>query len=349
MKKESQKVNPVHVHAKQLSDGHYSIDLSINVEKKHKCDFRIEIHNEMPSFAKPPATPNITLIDFLLYIARKDRKKTARQTDMYALIHHLQRFDSKGIPLCKVNKEYILGFTEYLKTARQQHPRKEKNISDNTQAHYYRRLNYVLNYAVIDELIPANPMNKILKEDKPRPRKREREYLNIDEIKALAKTEFYNTLLKQAFLFSCFCGLRHCDIVALCWKNFYKDKSGKMCLKIIQQKTKEYISLPLSDEALKHLPSRKDAADDARVFDKLISLGRSNEILSRWAQDAGINKHITFHVARHTYATLLISLGADIYTVSKLLGHTNIQTTQIYAKILDESKKKAIDLIPNIT
>lgn len=58
---------------------------------------------------------------------------------------------------------------------------------------------------------------------------------------------------------------------------------------------------------------------------------------------------ITFHLARHTHATMLLTLGVDLYTVSKLLGHTNIQTTQIYAKLVDESKKKAIDLIPNIT
>ena len=58
---------------------------------------------------------------------------------------------------------------------------------------------------------------------------------------------------------------------------------------------------------------------------------------------------ITFHKARHTHATMLLTLGVDLYTVSKLLGHTNIQTTQVYAKLVDESKKKAIDLIPNIT
>ena len=58
---------------------------------------------------------------------------------------------------------------------------------------------------------------------------------------------------------------------------------------------------------------------------------------------------ITFHLARHTHATMMLTLGVDLYTVSKLLGHTNIQTTQIYAKLVDESKKKAIDLIPNIS
>ena len=85
------------------------------------------------------------------------------------------------------------------------------------------------------------------------------------------------------------------------------------------------------------------------LFKKLITLGRTNEILPKWAEQAGIKKHITFHTARHTHATMLLTLGVDLYTVSKLLGHTNIQTTQIYAKLVDESKKKAIDLIPNIT
>ena len=86
-----------------------------------------------------------------------------------------------------------------------------------------------------------------------------------------------------------------------------------------------------------------------KIFKKLITLGRTNEILHRWAEQAGIKKHITFHTARHTHATMLLTLGVDLYTVSKLLGHTNIQTTQVYAKLVDESKKKAIDLIPNIT
>ena len=93
----------------------------------------------------------------------------------------------------------------------------------------------------------------------------------------------------------------------------------------------------------------ENAKDGDIIFKKLITLGRTNEILPKWAEQAGIKKHITFHTARHTHATMLLTLGVDLYTVSKLLGHTNIQTTQIYAKLVDESKKKAIDLIPSIT
>ena len=192
-------------------------------------------------------------------------------------------------------------------------------------------------------------MKKIKNEEKPHKHRTEREYLTIDELRKLAQTPFYNGLLKKAFLFSCFCGLRHSDIIALTWGDIEMDDDGNSRLYIIQKKTKEAISLPLSQEAIKQLPKREDAKEDDIIFKKLITLGRTNEILPKWAEQAGIKKHITFHTARHTHATMLLTLGVDLYTVSKLLGHTNIQTTQIYAKLVDESKKKAIDLIPNIT
>ena len=108
--------------------------------------------------------------------------------------------------------------------------------------------------------------------------------------------------------------------------------------KVIPQTLAEYRALIAT--AYKNVP-------DARG----LACFRSDELYVKddsWEQ-AGIKKHITFHTARHTHATMLLTLGVDLYTVSKLLGHTNIQTTQIYAKLVDESKKKAIDLIPNIT
>lgn len=81
---------------------------------------------------------------------------------------------------------------------------------------------------------------------------------------------------------------------------------------------------------------------NGKVFAGLVSLGRSNVILHKWVEQAGISKHVTFHTARHTHATMMLTLGVDLYTVSKLLGHTNIQTTQIYAKLVDESKRKLL-------
>ena len=126
-------------------------------------------------------------------------------------------------------------------------------------------------------------------------------------------------------------------------------KSGeRIRIEIKMQKTKEPLYLPISDEALKWLPQQNEAKGDDLIF-PLTHEGTINKILQKWAKDAGIIKHISFHVARHTHATMMLTLGADLYTVSKLLGHKNIATTQIYAKIVDKKKEEAISLIPNLT
>ena len=380
MKKEIKIKEPIRLRTKELLNGCYSLYLDIYINGKRKYEFLklyiiperskvdkernaetlrlanaikaekiVALQNGKYGFNLNKKRLNISLTDYIQYLAHRDSVKKSKKTLMNTLIYHLQRYDKKGILLKNIDKEYILKFIKYLSTANQEHSRKEKKISANTQVCYFKELNYCLNYAVVEDILPLNPMNKIRNEDKPKRKKTEREFLTIEELKALSQTDFYNKTLKQAFLFSCFCGLRHCDIVALTWGNLKRDNMGKTQLHIVQQKTQEVISLPLSKEALKQLPKRNGALDTDIIFDDLISLGRRNEILSRWAQAAGINKHITFHVARHTHATMMITLGADLYTVSKLLGHTNIQTTQIYAKIVDETKSKAIDLIPDLT
>lgn len=380
MKKEIKIKEPVKLRTKELQNGCLSLYLDIYMSGKRKYEFLklyiipersktdkernaetlklanaikaekiVALQNGRYGFSLNKKKLNILLTDYISYLANRDSVKKSKKTLMNTLVYHLQRYDKKGILLKNVDKEYILKFVKYLKTATQEHCKKIKPINANTQVCYFKELNYCLNYAVVEDILLVNPMCKIRNEDRPKRKKTEREYLTIDELKALSQTDFYNKTLKQAFLFSCFCGLRHCDINTLTWGNLKKNNSGKTQLHITQQKTQETISLPLSKEALKHLPKRNGASDTDKVFHDLISLGRSNEILSRWAKAAGIDKHITFHVARHTHATMMITLGADLYTVSKLLGHTNIQTTQIYAKIVDETKNKAIDLIPELT
>lgn len=380
MKKEIKIKEPIRLRTKELLNGCYSLYLDIYINGKRKYEFLklyiiperskidkernaetlklanaikaekiVALQNGKYGFNLNKKRLNISLTDYIQYLAHRDSVKKSKKTLMNTLIYHLQRYDKKGVLLKNIDKEYILRFIKYLSTANQEHSKKEKQISANTQVCYFKELNYCLNYAVVEDILPSNPMNKIRNEDKPKRKKTEREFLTIEELKALSQTDFYNKTLKQAFLFSCFCGLRHCDIVTLTWGNLKRDNMGKTQLHMVQQKTQEVISLPLSKEALKQLPKRNGALDTDIIFHDLISLGRTNEILSRWAQAAGINKHITFHVARHTHATMMITLGADLYTVSKLLGHTNIQTTQIYAKIVDETKSKAIDLIPDLT
>lgn len=379
MKEELRIKEPIKLRVKHLANGNKSIYLDMYMNGKRKYEFLklyiipeynksdrvrnsetlklanaikaqriIELQNQSHGF-KINKTSHIRLTDYIQSVAEKKSENEVRKTVLHAVVYHLKRYNPNDIQLSRIDKDYILGFLDYLKTAKQTHTKKEKLLHVNTQVYYYKMLRYCLNYAVSEELISANPMNKIKNEEKPHKHRTEREYLTIDELRKLAQTPFYNSLLKKAFLFSCFCGLRHSDIIALTWGDIEMDDDGNSRLYIIQKKTKEAISLPLSQEAIKQLPKREDAKEDDIIFKKLITLGRTNEILPKWAEQAGIKKHITFHTARHTHATMLLTLGVDLYTVSKLLGHTNIQTTQIYAKLVDESKKKATDLIPNIT
>lgn len=379
MKEELKIKEPIKIRVKDLTNGSKSIYLDMYMNGKRKYEFLrlyiipensksdrvrnsetlklanaikaqriIELQNQSYGF-KVNKVSNIKLIDYLQNIAERKSENEVRKTALHAVICHLKRYDPNEIQLNRVDKEYILGFLNYLTTVKQTHSKKEKLLHVNTQNYYYKILRYSLNYAISEELISVNPMDKIKNEEKPHRYRTEREFLTIDELKKLAQTPFYNTLLKKAFLFSCFCGLRHSDIIALTWRDIEIDENKNYRLHIIQKKTKEAISLPLSQESVKQLPKRENAKDSDKIFKGLITLGRTNEILPRWAEQAGIKKHITFHTARHTHATMLLTLGVDLYTVSKLLGHTNILTTQIYAKLVDESKKKAIDLIPNIT
>ena len=165
----------------------------------------------------------------------------------------------------------------------------------------------------------------------------------------MIKTPFPNKRLediKNAYLFSCFCGLRISDIMLLKWKNIIKDR-GAYTLEIVMKKTKDPIYLPLSDQALKWLPSQSGKTAEDKVF-YIPLFNYVNPALAEWAKKAGLNKHMTFHTARHTFATMMLTLGADLYTVSKLLGHSDVKITQVYAKIVNQKKNDAVNLVNTV-
>jgi integrase len=165
-----------------------------------------------------------------------------------------------------------------------------------------------------------------------------REYLTAEEVQKLIKTDCEDPQLKRAFLFSCLTGLRWSDIEKLTWEEVRND-----VLVFKQQKTGGLEYQPISEQAKYFLGERKD--DDERVF-KLSYSAWNNVKLRDWIRSAGVKKKVSFHVARHTFATLSLTNGADLYTVGKLLGHKNIKTTQIYTKVTDAKKREAIDSLP---
>ena len=150
----------------------------------------------------------------------------------------------------------------------------------------------------------------------------------------------------MAFLFSCFCGLRISDIKTLKWGEL-KSYSDGLAIEKLQVKTGQQITVPLSANALEWLPSKGEAKDESLVF-SLPSYFSINRCVKKWAKEADIKKDVTFHIARHTFATTLLTLGADIYTTSKLLGHQNIRTTQIYAEVVNKKKVEAVNLFGKV-
>lgn len=151
--------------------------------------------------------------------------------------------------------------------------------------------------------------------------------------------------VKIAFLFSCFCGLRLSDVRALQWKKIIED-NGNIHLELRQKKTGRMLYLPLNKQAQAYLPRTRGSAEDG-VF-SLPCTATIDLQLKKWAQNAGINKNLTYHMSRHTFATMALTMGADLYTTSQLLGHADVETTQVYAKIIDAKKEAAALLIDSL-
>ncbi len=175
-----------------------------------------------------------------------------------------------------------------------------------------------------------------------------REFLTIEEVRKLIDTECEMEVLKDAFIYSCFTGLRFSDVQALTFDQIEHSQDLGTYIRFKQKKTKESLTVPLNPTAIEIIEKYRASNTENLVFSGLIYSAWNNLKLREWVMRAGIKKKVTFHVARHTFATLLLQKGASIYEVSKILGHSDIKTTEIYAKIVDESKREAVNLLPYV-
>ncbi len=252
----------------------------------------------------------------------------------------LKTFAGERTTMDQIDKTFCQGYIDYLLT---EYRPKGKRVSNYTLKCYYRVLDGALNSAVRAEIIKVNPFTKIEKSDKIRLPESKRSYMTIEEVRALIATPMKHEEVKNAYLFSCFCGLRISDVIGLKWRDVFMDR-GQYRLAVSMQKTKDPVYLPLSPEALKWMPERGDKTSGDPVFD-LPSQTYVNVLLKDWAKAAGISKRFTFHTSRHTFATMMLTLGADLYTTSKLLGHADVKMTQVYAKIVNRKKDEAVNLV----
>lgn len=247
----------------------------------------------------------------------------------------------KEVSLCNVDKDFLSDFFEFVRGTNNKKCRRATPLSPNTARQYCDYLGFALNKARKMGFLKENPFDNLDKTEKIRPIPVKRVYLDIEEVQHLIDTPCRHDAVKRAFLFACFCGLRLGDISALTWGNLKADENSTNVIRM--QKTGTLLYFDLSPSALRWLPDRNGAEENERVF-HLPSVSSVEYMLRQWCLEAGIRKHVTFHISRHTFATMLLTLGGDIYTVSKLLGHTKLQTTQIYADITNQKIRETVNL-----
>ena len=281
--------------------------------------------------------------NFVEYFDAAAKKRHAKSSESIIVnwrrVHELLKiFSGDYLPFSKIDNRLAEEFRVFLFSA----PcggTKSGTISRNTASTYFSIFKAALKQAFVDGYLTVDLSAKIkgIQEQESR-----REYLTVDELNTLAATPCERDVLKRAALFSALTGLRHCDIQKLQWKEIQID-GNQARLNFTQQKTKGVEYMPISEQALQLCGEPRKP--EQLVFEDLPDPSWISRPLKKWIETAGITKKISFHCFRHSYATLQLSSGTDIYTVSKMLGHTNVKTTQIYAKLVDEKKNKAAQAI----
>ena len=288
---------------------------------------------------------SVNIIDYVNSIAKKKGKKSTA-SGYNTLAKCLEKYSGLKTTFKQVDKQYCMGFIEFLKTAKNR--RTGETLKQNAKAGYFRRFVAVINAAVADDIITGNPLDKIKPENKPKMQDNEIVYLTIEEVKKLENTPSKLPCGRQAFLFSCYTGLRYSDIKSLTWGDIRRDNNGKTSISYRVQKTGKQEYLPIPQKAVEFLPERSDAKDTDNVFD-LPSSTHLNVQIKIWAALAGITKPITYHSSRHTFATILLNQGASMAAISKLLAHADLHTTQKhYAAIQDEFQRTTVDLFDKL-
>ena len=259
------------------------------------------------------------------YIQESDRKRSTKE-NLMTTITVLQEF-RPGIDFKDITYTFLRDFEVHLK---------EKGNSVNTVAKHMRQLRTLVNEAINQGYIPSDayPFRKYkIKQEKGR-----KEFLTPDELKRLENLDVDKKLrhVLDAFLFCCYTGLRYSDFCQLTPENIIR-VNGKRWLYFKSVKTDVEIRLPLhllfEGKALAVL-ERYDIVTD---FAKIGPNSEANKYLAQLAALARIRKHITYHTARHTCATLLVHQGVPITTVQKLLGHTSVRTTEVYSEVLSNT------------
>lgn len=253
--------------------------------------------------------------------------------------NYLKEFIGHKIQSHQLNENHVSKYREFLLKTDNLRVKEKRKLSINTASTYYKHFITVLKKAYKKNLLhkdlAANA--EYIKEEQTH-----REYLTEEELDLLWKTEIKIEKVKHMAFFAALSGLRFSDILNLKWESIYHDKHQGYYIQLKEKKTGNINNHPISTTAHKILKIQN--TEKGQIF-KDIKYTQITRPLKEWIDRSGISKNISFHNFRHSYATLQLANGTDIYTVSKLLGHKNVSTTQIYTKVLDKNKIKAANRI----
>lgn len=266
--------------------------------------------------------------------AKKVAEEKKKPETINSVLYHIRDYYKKDdFRISQIDKRWIEGFLVHLSKA---------GLASNSRYMYFATLRSLIRRAVKDDIITKDPTKSI---DTVKRVDTEREFLTIEEVRKLANTPCFMDIVKRTFLFSCLTGLRRSDIEKLVWGEV-QQRGEVTRLVFRQKKTGGLEYLDISTQAVPLMGERGAATQ--KVFKDFPSSSFTNVVLKQWISSAGIEKKITFHCGRHTFAVMMLDLGVDLFTVSKLLGHRDVTTTQIYAKVLDKNKQAAVEKIPSI-
>lgn len=251
--------------------------------------------------------------------------------------YHFDIFTQGKCIFSDIDVDLCNKFIDYIMSANQL-KNKHLKLSHNSAVAYYNTFRAMLKMAYRERYTKEN-INDFL--DNIKTKRTKIEFLTLEECKMLSETPCRYPVLKSASLFSIMTGLRISDIITLEWSHIYHTTNGGLTIRKRMEKTSTDITLPISEEALLLCG---EPLSSGNIFQGLQKCW-THQPLKEWIKSAGITKHITFHCFRHTYATLQVSAGISIYTVSKMLGHKNVTTTQIYADLIDAAKEEAANTI----
>ena len=349
----------VKLRKKKLANGEYSLYLDIYTGGRRKYEFlslrltkdkesnkttlllaekiRLERQIELQDndYGHIPASKK--KVDYVRFLEKLVDNKYPKDRTWRCTLNYIKSFSGGSIRFQAITEAWLEDFQKYLLT----------HISANAANVYYSKIIASFNQAIRDRIIQSNPASRI---PQIKTEEVERSFLTLDELKMLAETPCKHLRIADAFLFSCFTGLRLVDVKNLTWSNIKDDT-----LQFKQKKTGGFEYLPLSSTAQKILNNHRIKGTtkihylgDTKIFSLPKGESYMNRKLREWCEEAGISKYVSYHSSRHTFAILNLSYGSDLYTVSKLLGHRDLKSTQIYARVVDEMKQKAISRLPEI-